>query len=110
MKLIKLKQLREARKISQKELGVILNVGQKSISRYENGEADPDLQTLCKISKFFHVSIDYLLDNNIEEISISEAKEKIRNLNRNELVNLMEKQLDLLTLIEKNKSHQKDDL
>lgn len=107
MKLMKLRHLRESRKISQKELGDILGIGQKSISRYENGEADPDLQTLCKISKFFHVSIDYILDNDIEEVTISETKEAIRSLNRDELITLMEKQIDLLTLIEKNKSNTK---
>lgn len=103
MKLTRLKALRESKGMSQKDLGEILNVGQKSISRYENGEADPDLDMLCVLSKFFHVSIDYLLDNNIEEQTVSEAKASIRNLDRNELITLMEKQIDLLTLVEKNK-------
>ena len=103
MKLSKLKELRESKDLSQKELGDLLNVGQRSISRYENGVADPDLDTLCKLSKFFHVSIDYILENNFEEQTISEAKASIRTLDRNELIALMEKQIDLLTLIEKNK-------
>lgn len=83
MKLIKLRDLRKKYNLSQSDLAKILNLSQNAISRYEKGEADPDLETLKKISQFFKVSIDYLLDNeiknNLDQISITqllESKEK----------------------------------
>lgn len=50
---MKLRQLREKKGISQRELGDLLNLSQRAISRYESGEAEPDLATVRKISDFF---------------------------------------------------------
>ena len=63
---IKLKELRIERNLSQKELGIKLGVCNQTISFWELGSRDPDLDSLIKISNFFNVSTDYLLNN--EEI------------------------------------------
>lgn len=60
---MKLKELRG--RISQNELAEKLNLKQKTISNYENGETEPDIETLKKISQFFRVSIDELVGNDI---------------------------------------------
>lgn len=59
---MKLKFLREKRKISQLKLAVDLNMNQNSISRYENGQREADYATLIAFADYFDVSIDYLLD------------------------------------------------
>lgn len=56
-----LRQLRKARKISQKELADQLHVGQSAISNWENGTRDMDSATLVTLAKFFDVSTDFLL-------------------------------------------------
>ena len=61
----KLKSLRENKGLLQKELADILNISLSSISMYERGERQPDNETLKKISNYFNVSTDYLLDNKI---------------------------------------------
>ena len=58
---MKLKYLREKKKISQLKLAIDLNMNQNSISRYENGEREADYATLIKLADYFDVSIDYLL-------------------------------------------------
>lgn len=58
----KLYRLRVARGIYQKQLAAYLQVSVGTISNYENGIHYPDLQTLCKLATYFHVSTDYLLD------------------------------------------------
>ncbi|MBQ3615303.1 MAG: helix-turn-helix transcriptional regulator [Anaerotignum sp.] len=58
---MRLKDLREERKISQQKLAIELNVSQASISKYEKGLAEPDIPMLCNIAEFFHVSVDYLI-------------------------------------------------
>ncbi len=59
---MRLKELRESRKISQLKLGMDLCMNQNSISRYETGEREADYKTLIKIADYFNVSIDYLLE------------------------------------------------
>ncbi len=54
-------QLRTERGIYQKQLAEYLAVSIGTISNYENGVHCPDLNTLCRIADFFHVSADYLL-------------------------------------------------
>ena len=58
---INLKTLRLLKNLSQRQLGDDLNVCNQTISFWENGSREPDLDTLIKIAKYFEVSIDSLL-------------------------------------------------
>lgn len=53
--------LRDKNKMSQETLGNKLNLSKKSISVYESAKAQPDINTLSKISSIFNVTVDYLL-------------------------------------------------
>ncbi|MBQ6930381.1 MAG: helix-turn-helix transcriptional regulator [Oscillospiraceae bacterium] len=59
---MRLKELREQRKISQLKLAIDLSINQNSVSRYENGLREADYKTLIKIADYFDVSVDYLLE------------------------------------------------
>ncbi|MCM1441023.1 MAG: helix-turn-helix domain-containing protein [Roseburia sp.] len=56
-----IKDLRLELKLSQRELGVKLGVCNQTISFWESGQREPDLDALIEIAKFFGVSTDYLL-------------------------------------------------
>lgn len=56
----RIKQLREELKISQNELGKILNKTQQQISLYENGTNELDLEGYLLLSKLFDCSIEYI--------------------------------------------------
>ncbi len=60
--MIRLKELRKERHISQLKLAMDLGMNQNSISRYETGEHEADYKTLIAIADYFDVSIDYLLE------------------------------------------------
>lgn len=60
--MIRLKELREKRRISQQKLAIDLCMNQNSISRYENGTREADYKTLIQFADYFDVSIDYLLE------------------------------------------------
>lgn len=57
----RLKELRLENNLSQIKLAEKLGASQRSISSWENGERQPDFETLEKIAKFFNVTTDYLL-------------------------------------------------
>lgn len=59
--IFRLKQLRKERGISQVRLSIDLNMGQNTISRYENEVHQADYKTLILFADYFNVSIDYLL-------------------------------------------------
>ena len=59
---MRLKELRQQRKISQIKLAMDLSMNQNSISRYENGTREADYKTLIQFADYFDVSIDYLLE------------------------------------------------
>ena len=79
---MRLKNLREERKISQQKLAIELNVSQASISKYEKGLAEPDIPLLCTIAEFFHVSVDYLIGrtstrNNLSAIPMNDREQAL---------------------------------
>ncbi len=59
---MRLKELREHKNESQQKLAMILNISQAMISRYEKGQAYPDMDTLIAIAKHYNVSVDYLVE------------------------------------------------
>lgn len=58
----RLQYIRETYDITQEELGNFLNLSKSSISHYEKNDRDIPLRKLSKISDFFDLSIDYMLD------------------------------------------------
>lgn len=61
MSMFRLKELREARGLSQVRLAIDLNINQNYVSRYESGAREADYKTLIAIADYFDVSLDYLL-------------------------------------------------
>lgn len=59
----RIKQLRLEKDILQSELANVLKVRQNTVSNWETGRNEPDQQALLAMSKYFDVSIDYILGN-----------------------------------------------
>ena len=57
-----LRAVREDRDIRQKDVAKFLNVSQNTYSQYETGIIALTAEVLIKLSKYYNVSIDYLLD------------------------------------------------
>lgn len=57
----RLAQLRKENNYTQKELADKFGLTPKAISFYELGQRDPSNELIIKFSKFFNVSIDYLM-------------------------------------------------
>ena len=57
----KLKELRRINNIKQEELASLLNVTPSSISNWENGISEPNIENITKLADYFNVSVDSLL-------------------------------------------------
>lgn len=55
--------LRTAAGMTQADLGAKLNYSDKSVSKWERGEAIPDVYVLTQIAELFGVSVDYIISS-----------------------------------------------
>ncbi len=85
---MKLQQIRKMKGISQKELGEKLNIAPNTISNYENGLCDPNIETLIKMADIFNVSVDTLVghDANLIDMNSLDANQQ---LIVNEVINVL---------------------
>lgn len=61
----KILKLRKTQGLSQQELANQLGVSRQSISKWELGESQPDINNIITLSDVFDVSTDYLLKDDI---------------------------------------------
>ena len=84
----RLRELRKEKGLSQVELGEHLGYGYTAISSYETGRNEPSYNDLLRICSILDVSADYIL-------GISEIRKPYAILERNELVALHNRALEL---------------
>ena len=58
---VKLRELREQKGVTQKEVATAVGCTSTVYSRYERGEREPDISTLCSLADYFKVSIDSII-------------------------------------------------
>ncbi len=63
----RLRDLREDKDLSQSALAKIIGMSQTGYSKYETGENDIPTGILIKLSRFYEVSIDYILGETQEK-------------------------------------------
>ena len=57
----RIRDLREDRDMTQKEIAAMLGMSQTGYSKYETGENDIPTAILIKLAGFYRTSVDYLL-------------------------------------------------
>ena len=66
----RIKNLREDKDLTQREMGEILSCSQRVYSNYERGELDIPTDILIKLARFHNTSTDYIL-------GLTDKKEKL---------------------------------
>ncbi len=69
-----IKDLRQRRHLTQRELAKALYISPGAISQYEKGKSLPSRETMERMANYFSVSVDYLMGN-----SANEAVERLMN-------------------------------
>ena len=70
-------RLRKRMGLTQIELSKKINYSDKAISRWENGDVVPDVETLQNLANVYGVSITYLMEGHEEELKIKLSQNQI---------------------------------
>ena len=92
-----LKKLRKEKNMSQEELAEKLNVSRQSVSKWEMGSAYPEMDKILDLCKLFDVTIDELLNENID--AVKEEKETKNNVNKfiDDILSFITKTVDMFS-------------
>ena len=62
MRYCRIRDLREDKDLTQREMGELLSCSQRVYSNYERGDLDIPTEILIKLADFHKVSVDYILN------------------------------------------------
>jgi len=89
--------LRKSHNYTQEDLAKKLDISRQAVSKWETGMTIPDLEVLLKISKLYNVSINDILEPNIQPQRITDF-EQISTIPEKELREIL-KQFDNNSLV-----------
>lgn len=72
----RIKTLRKRKHWTQDELAHHLEVAPSSVGSYERGSRQPTIENLIRMSRYFNVSLDYLLCQSDDERTLEEYKKE----------------------------------
>lgn len=81
-------KLRKLNKLTQVELANKLGFSDKAVSKWENGDTTPDIETIYKLASIYNVSIDSLLKDE-PIISESDTKERKKILTNKIIITML---------------------
>lgn len=61
MKYRRIRELREDNDLTQEYMGKLLNISQRTYSRYENDQRAIPIETLSRLADYYMTSVDYLI-------------------------------------------------
>ena len=79
-----LKELRKEKKLSQEQFAEIMGVSNRSVSRWETGQAMPTIDNMIELSRLFSVSFEELLC--LEEAREADPQNLFHGYNRDFIV------------------------
>lgn len=74
----KIIKLRKQNGLSQEEFADMINVSRQAIYKWETEQSSPDVKNVQEISQKFNISIEYLLNDNLNEEAIQKNSNKTK--------------------------------
>ena len=75
-------ELRKSKGLTQAELAEKINYSDKAVSKWECGDAVPDIVVLKQLSDFLGVTVDYLLEESHEKATVIQHESFARKKNK----------------------------
>ena len=85
----KIIKLRKEKGLSQEEFGNKINVSRQAVSKWESEQAQPEVEKVKEISKVFDISIEYLLDDKVDNPKEKAHKKSRKNIGKIILISLV---------------------
>ena len=109
---IKLRTLRKKKGLTQKELASDLGVALSTVAMWETANREPDLATIRKIAEYFDISIEELVN---DELELGYANYTLKNNARydEEIIsirNMLHSRPEMQMLFSVSKSASKEDI
>jgi transcriptional regulator with XRE-family HTH domain len=67
----KIKEYRENKKMTQKDIAEILEVEPGTVSKYESGTLEPNIESLKRLAETFEITVDELINEENEKFDVS---------------------------------------
>ena len=61
--------------LTQKDVGEYIGISSQAVSKWENGQSEPDIATLCKLAELYKVSVDELVGKEAVKADNREGEE-----------------------------------
>ena len=95
----KIAALRQSNALTQQQLAAMMNVSHQAVSKWESGQALPDIQTMLELTRFFGITVEQLISDRTlkeeyEDASARDTKEDAQGDENVESVESVEKEVD----------------
>lgn len=94
----KIVKLRKENNLTQEQLAELLSVSRQAVSKWESCVSFPETEKLIKMSKLFSCSLDYILNDGIENNEIKNKETEYKDINQTQ-VNVTAKEKYILGII-----------
>ena len=111
----RLKEIRQSRKLSQRDVAKVLGVTRAAVSQYEMGARKPSYEMMEILADYFNVDMDYLMGRTDKTTTIAvptngQEQEYYLDEEAREIVELMHKDPQYRTLFSASRKLSKEDL
>lgn len=90
---MRIKELRTKANITQKQLAEYIGVTSQTILNWENGIFEPKISELIKLANYFHVSVDYLIEREVDNSQINIICDNLRQIEKEDFIEFIKKEL-----------------
>lgn len=73
-----IKKIRQVKGLSQKAFADLFDLNRGVISSYEEGRAEPKIETILKVASYFNLTLDKLLTEPVQENQLTNAFEPVQ--------------------------------
>ena len=68
-----LSEYRKKSGLTQTQVGEHIGISAQAVSKWENGQSEPDIDTLCKLAELYGVTVNVLIEQNSNVTATAEA-------------------------------------
>lgn len=85
---MRLKALRKRAHMTLEDVAALIGVSYQTISNWEKGVTEPDINSIKKLASYFKVTTDYLLEQDGDDAYMLDIFKKLEYLDKDKLLNI----------------------